>query len=166
MPLTLSLVAASLTLAAPVRLDRVDVLSEDKGTFLHYDVPMVGAYAPMTVLRFVEQVKVVVALPVDGLYAGASLASQSLSYEGPLWRTGEDGRGLFWTASLHTRLLMPYGAHAGVAWRFGFMRLSLGASASSASTWVRPSWTEWHVLPTLGLGFGPNLAPGGSPAAP
>jgi len=159
MPLTLSLVAASLTLAAPVQLDRVDVLSEDAGLFLHYHLPMTGAYAPMTALRFLEQVKVVLTLPVNGLYAGASVASQSLAYEGALWRTGEDGRGLFWTASLHTRLLMPYGAHAGVAWRFGFMRLSLGASASSASTWARPSWSEWRVLPTLGLGFGPNVAP-------
>jgi hypothetical protein len=158
MPLTLSLVAASLTLAAPVRLDRVDVLSEDPGTFLHYDLPMAGAYAPMTAVRFLEQVKVVFTLPVNGLYAGASLSSQSLSYEGPLWR-GEDGRGLFWTAGLQTRLLLPYGAWAGVAWRFGFMRLSLGASASSAATWARPSWTEWRVLPTLGLGFGPNVAP-------
>lgn len=159
MPLTLSLVAASLTLAAPVRLDRVDVLSEDSGTFLHYDVPMAHAYPPMTGVRFLEQVKVVLALPVSGLYAGASIASQSLSYEGPLWRS-QDGRGLFWTASVHTRLLMPYGAHAGVAWRFGFLRLGVGASASSEATWARPAWTEWKVLPTLALGFGPNVAPG------
>ncbi|MFE8600738.1 hypothetical protein KYC5002_34810 [Archangium violaceum] len=159
MPLTLSLVAAGLTLAAPVRLDRVDVLSEDSGTFLHYEVPMAPAYPAMTALRFVTQVKVVLALPVSGLYAGASIASQSLSYEGPLWRS-EDGRGLFWTASVHTRLLMPYGAHAGVAWRFGSMRLGLGASASSEASWARPAWTEWKVLPTLALGFGPNVAPG------
>jgi hypothetical protein len=159
MPLTLSLVAAGLTLAAPVRLDRVDVLSEDSGTFLNYEVPMALAYPPMTAVRFVEQVKVVLSLPVSGLYAGASIASQSLSYEGPLWRS-EDGRGLFWTASVHTRLLMPYGAHAGVAWRFGFMRLGLGASASSEASWARPAWSEWRVLPTLSLGFGPNVAPG------
>ena len=160
MPLTLSLVTASLALAAaPVRLDRVDVLSEDAGSFLHYDLPMAGAYAPMTGVRFLEQVKVVLALPVDGLYAGASVASQSLAYEGPLWRT-QDGRGLFWTASVHTRLLMPYGAHAGVAWRFGFLRLGVGASASSEASWARPAWTEWKVLPTLALGFGPNVAPG------
>ncbi len=160
MPLTLSLVTASLALAAaPVRLDRVDILSEDDGTFLHYDLPMAGASAQMAGLRFFEQVKVVLALPVDGLYAGASVASQSLAYEGPLWRSG-DGRGLFWTASVHTRLLMPYGAHAGVAWRFGFLRLGVGASVSSEATWARPAWTEWRVLPTLALGFGPNVAPG------
>ncbi|WP_257455454.1 hypothetical protein [Archangium lipolyticum] len=159
MPLTLSLVTAALTLAAPVRLDRVDVLSEDAGTFLHYDLPQAAAYAPITGARFVEQVKVVFTVPVGGLYAGVSIASQSLSYEGPLWRS-QDGRGLFWTASVHTRLLMPYGAHAGVAWRYGILRVGVGASASSEATWARPEWTEWRVLPTLALGFGPNIAPG------
>lgn len=158
MPL-ISLMTASLTLAAaPVRLDRVDLLSEDKGTFLNYDLPMAGAYVPITAGRFVEQVKVVLALPAN-LYAGASIASQSLSYEGPLWRS-QDGRGLFWTASVHTRLLMPYGIHAGVAWRFGLLRVGVGASASSQASWARPAWSEWKVLPVLALGIGPNLAPG------
>ena len=158
MPLTLSLVAASLTLAAPVRFDRVDLLSEDGGSFLHYDMPLAGAYAPMVGLRFLEQVKVVVSLPV-GLYAGASIASQSLSYEGMLWRS-QEGRGLVWTGSLHTRLLMPYGAHAGVAWRVGLLRLGAGASLSTQATWARPDWSQWRVLPTLSVGIGPNVAPG------
>ena len=159
MPLTLSLVATGLTLAAaPVRFDRVDLLSEDGGTFLHYDMPLAGAYAPQVGLRFLEQVKAVVALPV-GLYAGASVASQSLSYEGML-RRGQDGRGLVWTASLHTRLLMPYGAHAGVAWRVGLLRLGAGASLSTQATWSRREWNQWRVLPTLAVGIGPNVAPG------
>ncbi|EPX62568.1 hypothetical protein D187_008756 [Cystobacter fuscus DSM 2262] len=160
MPLTLSLVAAGLTLAAaPVRLDRVDLLSEDEGTFLNYDMPLFSAYAPITGGRFLEQVKVVLALPVSGLYAGASIASQSISYEGPLLRS-QDGRGLFWVGSVHTRLLMPYGAHAGVAWRFGLFRLGVGASLSTEATWVRPEWNQWRVLPVLAVGLGPNVAPG------
>ncbi len=160
MPLTLSLVATSLALtAAPVRLDRIDIISEDVGTFLHYDLALARAFSPMTGARFLEQVKVVLALPVKGLYAGASIASQGVSYEGALWRA-QDGRGLFWVASVHTRLLMPYGAHAGVAWRFGVMRLGVGASVSTESTWARPSWTQWRVLPTLAVGVGPNVAPG------
>lgn len=160
MPLTFSLVATGLALtAAPLRLDRVDILSEDAGTFLHYDLPLARAYFPTTGVRFLEQVKVVFALPVTGLYAGASIASQGVSYEGMLWRT-QEGRGLVWNASVHTRLLMPYGAHAGLAWRFGIMRVGAGASVSTEATWARPSWTQWRVLPVLAVGIGPNVAPG------
>ena len=158
---TLPLVAASLSLAAaPVRFDRVDVLSEDAGTFLNYDLPLSSAYYSSQVgVRFLEQVKAVITLPVSGLYAGASYASQSLAYEGMLWRSWE-GRGLVWTAGLHTRLLLPYGAHLGVAWRFGYVRVGAGASVSTAATWTRPEWNQWRVLPVLVLGFGPNVAPG------
>jgi hypothetical protein len=157
----LSLVAASLALAAaPVRFDRVDVLSEDGGTFLNYDLPLSSVYYSSQVgARFLEQVKAVITLPVTGLYAGASVASQSLAYEGMLWRTW-DGRGLVWTTSLHTRLLLPYGAHVGVAWRFGYVRLGAGASVSTQATWTHREWNQWRVLPVLALGFGPNVAPG------
>ena len=160
MPLILSVVATSLSLAAaPVRLDRVDVLSEDAGTFLNYDLALLPAYPTIGAARFVEQVKVVFAVPVRGLYAGVSIASQSVSFESPLWR-GADGYGLFWTASLHTRLLLPYGAHLGVDWRTGPVRLGLGASISTEAAWARPAWSEWKVLPVLSVGFGPNIAPG------
>ncbi|MBM7117933.1 hypothetical protein [Archangium primigenium] len=158
MPLMLSVVAASVTLAAPVRFDRVDLLSEDAGTFLHYDMPLAGAYTPEVALSFLQQVKVVAALPV-GLYAGVSYASQSLSYEGMLWRS-QEGRGLVWTTSLHTRLLLPYGAHAGLAWRVGPLRVGGGASLSTAATWARPDWKQWRVLPVLAVGIGANVAPG------
>lgn len=145
--------------AAPVRLDRVDLLSEDVPTFLHYDVPMARAYPAATLFRGVSQVKAVLALPVDGLYAGLSLASQSVVLEGPLLRSAE-GRGLFWSAGVHTRLLLPAGVQAGLAWRVGPMRLGLSLNVSSDARWARPAWTEWRVLPALGLGFGPNVAPG------
>ena len=49
----------------------------------------------------------------------------------------------------------------------GFAGLALGAllhrdgvTHASEATWARPAWTEWKVLPTLALGFGPNVAPG------
>ena len=159
MSLMLALVGTTVLATAPVRFDRIDVLNEEVPTFLHYDVPIEHAYPTGTALRFVEQLKVVVTLPMEGLYLGASLRSQSLSYEGPIWKQA-DGRGLFWTAGLSTRLLMPYGAQAGVAWRVGFMRLGVGLQAASAATWARPAWGEWQVLPTLALGFGPNIAAG------
>lgn len=159
MPLILSVVAASLTLAAPVRFDRVDVLSDDAATFLNDDLTLMTAYPAAVAGRFLEQVKPVFTLPVEGLYAGISIASQSVSFEGPLWKS-QDGRGLFWTASVHTRLLLPYGVHAGVAWRWGPLRVGLGASASSQATWARPAWGEWLVLPALAVGLGPNVAPG------
>lgn len=155
----LAVFSAGVISQAPIRFDRIDVLNEEAPSFLHYDVTTTGVYPAGTALRFIEQLKVVVTLPVDGLYLGASLRSQSLTYEGAILRTG-DGRGLFWSAGLSTRLLMPYGAQAGIAWRFGVMRLGIGVQAASGATWARPAWSEWQVLPTIGLGFGPNLAPG------
>jgi len=150
----MSLIAATLLVASlqgQVRFDRVDLVSEDPGTWVNYDVPLAATYALPATVRFVEQIKPVVALPWQGWYAGASLASQSLAYERPLLPQAN----LYWSAGLHTRLLLPRGIHGGLAWRQGMVRLAMGVSVTSESSWARPSWRQWFVLPTIGIGVGP-----------
>lgn len=159
MSLMLALVGSTMLASAPVQFDRIDILNEQVPTFLHYDVPTTKAYPLGTAMRFVEQLNVAFTLPLKGLYVNASLRSQGLTYEGALLPSS-NGRGLFWMAGISTRLLMPYGAQVGLAYRVGFVRLSLGVQAASGATWARPSFGQWQVLPTLGLGFGPNVGAG------
>ncbi len=144
------LLAAALA-AMPVDFDRVDVISEDPGLWLNYDLPSARAYPLAPTLRFVEQVKPVLKIvPVEGLYAGISMQSQSISYE----RAFLPQYGLAWSAGVQTRLLLPTGVFGGLAWRVWRMRFGLGVSAFSSASWVRPDWTSWRVLPTLGVGIG------------
>lgn len=145
-PLLLALSAA----AAPVSLERVDLLSEDPGTWLNYEAPQLQlATADMAAVRFVAQLKPVFTTPVQGLYVGTSLTSQSLVYESPL----SEGPDIYVTAGLQTRLLLPAGVLMGVAWRGGPLRVGLSVSMLSEATWVRPSWSSWTVMPSLGLGI-------------
>lgn len=145
-----SLLAAALA-ASPIAFDRVDIVSEDPGLWLNYDVPAARAYPISTGVRLLKQVKPVVRIvPVEGLYAGVSLQSQSVTYEGKLLPQ----YGLTWSAGVQTRLLLPTGAFGGVAWRVWRMRFGLGVSAISAASWARPDWTNWKVLPTVGIGIG------------
>lgn len=155
MPVVLpALVLASLT--GQFGFDRVDILSEDTGTFLHYEVPMASARADITAVRFLEQVKPVFTTPVKGLYLGASISSQSVVYEYPLLPR----YGLFATGGIQTRLLLPRGALAGVAWRWSWFRVGVSVSALSQASWMRPNWTHWDFLPTLGIGVGQAFEPG------
>ena len=130
--------------------DRVDLLSEDPGVWLHYDAPMLTLNTSASALRFVEQLKFVWTLPMTGFYLGTSIASQSLVSESPLLQN----TGLFLTGGVQTRLLLPRGATVGLAWRAGPVRLGLSLNAQSTASWARPNWSEWSVLPTFGLGIG------------
>ena len=137
--------------ASPVRLDRVDLLSEDPGTFLNYELVGAGTYPTKPVVRFVTQVKPVLEAPAwEGWTLGISLTSQSVVYERPL--SVED---LYWTAGVQSALFLPRGALLGVAYRPGRWRIGLSCSAFSAATWARPAgYGQWTVLPALGIGVG------------
>lgn len=140
----------SAALAAPVEFDRVDLISEDPGTFVNYELWGAPTYPTKAAIRFVTQVKPVVSIPrVPGLTVGVSLSSQSVVYERPF---GPEG--LHWTAGIQTALLMPRGALGGLAYRTGRWRFGVSASALSGSTWARPSYGQWTVLPTVGIGVG------------
>lgn len=155
MSLALLLLGASLG-AAPLHFDRVDVLSEDPGLWLNYDLPLARVYLPRTGYRLLEQVKPVWRIAaVEGLHVGVSLRSQSLVYE----RSLGVGHGLFWTAGVQTALLLPRGALGGLAWRRGYFRVGVGVSLLSRATWALPEWKRWQLLPTLGLGVGPGGEP-------
>lgn len=154
MPLTLTAIVLA-SIAGQVGFDRVDLISEDTGTFLHYEAPMAATRADITAVRFLEQVKPVFSTPVKNLFFGVSIASQSLVYEYPLLQQ----HGLFATAGLQTRLLLPRGALAGVAWRWKWLRVGVSLSALSQASWARPNWQQWDFLPSLGLGVGRAFEP-------
>lgn len=149
-PTTLMLTTLAAGPTAVVQFDRVDLISEDPGTFVNYELAGAPTYPTKAAIRFVTQIKPVVAIPrVPGLTVGVSLSSQSVVYERPFLVEG-----LHWTAGVQTALLMPRGALGGVAYRTGRWRFGVSASAISGSTWARPSYGQWTVLPTVGVGVG------------
>jgi hypothetical protein len=153
----LALVAALVLAAEPegVRLQRVDVLSEDPGQWLHQEAPRLGVDALTPTVRLLTQMKVVWSTPVRGLDFGVSVGSQSLVYEYPLLPRAN----LSLSMGVQTRLLLPRGALVGVAWRAGPVRLGLSLSVFSEATWSRVNYRYWTALPTLGLGFGRSPEP-------
>lgn len=156
----LALVTAALLAAEPasargVRLERVDVLSEDTGLWLYQEAPRLTVDPLTPTVRFLTQVKTVWSTPVRGLDFGVSLSSQSLVYEHPLVPEAN----LSLSMGLQTHLLLPRGAMVGLAWRAGPVRLGLSLSAFSEASWAHVSYRHWTVLPTLGLGFGRFASP-------
>lgn len=138
----------ALALAAPISLDRVDLIAAGPGTFVNYDVPVAGSDVTRTAIRFVEQVQPVWRTPVDNLYVGTSIASQSIIWDAPLAETP-----LNYVVALETSLLAPRGARAGVATLLGPVRVEAGVSAISPSGWARFDYNTWTVMPTLGVGL-------------
>lgn len=140
---------ALLLLAAPPQLgvDRIDLIAEAPGTFVNFDVPNALVAPTPGAVRFVEQVQLVMTLPIEGLYVGASLSAQTLSFETPL------ADGFFVTVGVQTRLLLPVGGYGGLAWRWRWMRVALGASAFADASWARLTWNRFTVVPTLGFGI-------------
>jgi hypothetical protein len=153
----LALVTAAVLAAEPtgVSLERLDLLSEDPGQWLHQELPRLGADALTPTVRFLTQMKVVWSTPVRGLGFGVSVGSQSLVYEYPLLPRAN----LALSVGMQTRLLLPRGALLGVAWRTGPLRLGLSLSVFSEATWSRVDYSYWTVLPTLGLGIGRGPEP-------
>ena len=144
----------ALALAGPVRLDRVDLISEANGTWLHDELPRAGTTPRFAAVRWLEQVQPVIAY--DRVQVGLSLRTQTIRYEYPIadgpWRLNG---GLQMSAGL------PNGAVAGGAWRTGPLRIGASLSAVSTANWVRPVYEGWRWLPTVGIGLGPAQNPGG-----
>jgi len=130
-------------------VERVDLLAEDTGTWINYDLPDATTYPTAAALRFVEQIKVVWHTPWTGVSVGTALGSQSVVYEQPLLPEYQ----LSWSAGVQTALLLPRGALLGLAWRPSRFRIGVGVSFVSSATWVRPDWSVWSILPTFGFGI-------------
>jgi hypothetical protein len=138
-------------------LERIDLVAADPGTWVNYDLPMAGAAPGAAVLRFVEQVQVVLATPVEHVYLGVSIGSQSMVLEyGPDTLMAHPPRALGGVSvygGIQAVTLLPRGAIFGVALSSESLRVSAGASLLSAATWRRPAYLQWNVLPTIGLGL-------------
>ena len=150
--LLLPLLLAAPAQAAKFRLERVELLADDTGAWLNYDLPMLGAHPLMVGFRLVEQTQLVWALPIENLKVGTGLESITVSYERSM-SVDLGGGDLGWYGGLTTRLLMPRGVNAGVDWTKKRLRLAAGASMTSASTWARPGWGVWSPMPVLSVGL-------------
>ena len=139
----------ALALAGPVRFDRVDLLSENNGTWLHDELPRAGTTPRFAAVRWIEQVQPVIAY--DRIQLGLSLRSQSLRYEAPVF----DGP-FHLNGGLQMSAGLPNGAVAGGAWRTGPLRIGASISAVSTANWARPVYAGWRFLPVLGIGLGPK----------
>lgn len=138
-----------LAVAAPVRFDRVDLLSETSGTWLHDELPRAGTAPTVVGLRYLEQVQPVLGFG-EWVQLGLALRTQSLRVERVL---GDSRWAVNGGVQLHAGL--PNGLVAGLAWRQGPVRIGGGLSLTSGATWARPVYEGWRTLPVLGLGLGP-----------
>lgn len=138
--------------AAPVQLDRVDLLSESPGTWLPYEAPRLATAPGVSALRWVAQVSPVVS--VGNVELSASLSAQSVAVRAPLLADR-----VFADVGVVTRAFLPVGGRVGVAWRPGPLRFGLSLVALADATWVRTDYRSWTLLPALGLGIGRDLRP-------
>ena len=139
-------VLSGVSLAGP-QLDRIELLADDPGTFLNWELPMLGARPGITLVRFAEQVQPVWHTPWDGWTVGTSLSTQSLGYAQALGPSAKLG----WRAGLQTRLLLPSGVVSTLWWRGEHIELAGGISLISDASWRRPSWSSWQALPTASV---------------
>jgi hypothetical protein len=140
----------SVALGGPVRFDRVDLIAEDPALWVNDDLTRLSHVPRLGALRYLGQVKVVVELPMEGVYFGSSLSSQSIGAE----RLIVSKIPIYGYAGVQTGLFLPRGILGGLAYREGPLRIGIGFSALSSATWRRPDWSVWSWLPSLGIGLG------------
>ena len=140
--------STTMAVAGTISLDRVEILSDDPGTWLHYELPLARHRPATAALLFIEQVQPVWQTPWRDVRVGTSLSVQTIQIERPLGSTP-----LQWSAGLQTALLCPRGIVAGIHGEWGRFHLSAGLSASSMASWQNRSWSQWTMLPTAGFGI-------------
>lgn len=144
----LFVLSCSLSFAAFPQFDRLDLLSEERGMWLNYEVAGLTTYPTRAAVRWINQVKGVWHGPWPRSYIGISIASQSLVWEHPLPVSH-----LMLSTGLQSQMLLPNGITVGLAWRHKRLRIGFGISATSEATWSRIAYQYWSVLPTVGLGY-------------
>lgn len=151
-----SSLGALVLLASPLRaaagpLARVEAVADDPGTFLVHELPLLAARPGATGLQFLAQVQPVwTAGPVT---VGTSIAAQTVQWEPELSPLA--GGVLGAVLGVQTRLGLPAGTLAAVAWQREGLWLDVGLSVRSDASWARPSWATWSATPVLGLGWVP-----------
>lgn len=149
----------AVAVASAATLDRVELLSDDPGTFAFDELPMLAARPGATGLRFIAQVQPVLRFD-SGVTVGASVSSLTVG-----WETRPDEKGLGGLVAVPTRLGLPAGLVLAGSWRWGPVWVDVGMRATSGATWVRPGWSDTRIGPTIGLGFVPACAQN-TPGAP
>lgn len=134
--------------AGPVRVDRVDLVSESDGSWVRDEATRFSHTPRFAAVRYIEQLGPVIAK--DQLQLGLSLASQSVRWEQPLPSTH-----FALSGGIQLRAGLPSGVLAGGAVRAGPLRVGVSASLNSAAVWGRPVWDGWRLLPSFGVGLGP-----------
>ena len=112
----------SVAMASPLRFDRVDILAEDPALWVNDDLRRFDHSSRLGAVRFVTQVKVVAELPIEGVYLGTSLSSQSLVAE----RLIVSKLPIYGYAGIQAGLFLPRGFMGGFAYRKGPETFGLG----------------------------------------
>ena len=136
------------TASAEVKLTRIELLSEDPGTWLHYELPMAGSRPVTAAVRLLEQVQPVWQSPWQHVLIGTSLTVQTIQLERPIGELH-----MQWSTGIQTALLCPKGVVGAVHWQWRRIHLSVGVSLDSNASWQHRNWTQWTLLPTAGFGI-------------
>ena len=134
--------------SAEVRLVRVEILSEDPGTWLHHELPMASSRPSTAAVRLLEQIQPVWQSPWPDILIGTSLTVQTVQLERDLGELP-----LSWSAGVQTALLCPRGVVGAIHWKKQKLHLSAGLSLSSMASWQHRRWNQWTLLPTAGIGI-------------
>ena len=130
------------------KLDRVEVLSDDPGTWIHYELPMAHLRPSTAALRLIEQIQPIWNTPWEGVRIGTSLAVQTIQFEQPMGASN-----LGWGVGLQTKLLCPRGVIGSLYWNHDRIHLGFGLSVASQASWQHPDWRQWNALPTASVGI-------------
>ena len=100
----LSIAAAGETSWEP-GLARVEILSDDPGTWIHYELPLAHLRPSTAALRLVEQIQPVWRAPWTGITIGTSVAIQTVQLE----RAVGSREDLSWKKWAKARLIVERG---------------------------------------------------------
>ncbi len=139
----------ALATAAPLALDRVELVAEEPGTWLLDDLPTVTSRPASTTLRWLEQVQPVLRLGDGPLRVGVSWTMQGVFYAHTLGALELEG-------GVQTSLGLPVGAGVSAGLPLGSWRLGAGVGARCGASWADPRFTAWRVVPAVGLAWRPR----------
>ncbi len=130
-------------------LDRIEVVSDDPGTFVYDELPMLRARPGATGLRALAQVQPVIGV---GRFVTVGVSLTALT---PAVELSDDQTGFGAVLAMPTRLGLPTGAIIAGSWRQGPLWLDVGLRAHTGASWLVPAGGDLRVGPTIGLGWVP-----------